>query len=150
MRPKALPHGPLLLRDIGFDNDVMGAAAHDDHKLTVIRDVLDRYPKLPFVLIGDNGENDPETYATIVDEYPGRIRAVWIHDVVEGSGDAKRSRLTETLGDESVDGLLMIDLADAARQAARLGLIDRSEVSAADAAVARDGVAEGLAEPTDA
>lgn len=53
---QGLPAGPLVLRDFGLR--------------------MKKHPKLPFVLIGDSGERDPEIYADIVKRFPGRVRAL--------------------------------------------------------------------------
>ena len=39
------------------------------------------YPSLPFILIGDNSQKDPEIYRAIIDEHPGRILAIYIRNV---------------------------------------------------------------------
>jgi phosphatidate phosphatase APP1 len=36
---------------------------------------------LPFILIGDSAQEDPEVYHELVDRYPGRIKAVYIRSV---------------------------------------------------------------------
>jgi phosphatidate phosphatase APP1 len=71
-----LPRGPLLLRDIGLRE-----APPVDHKSAAVCELLDTYPELPFVLIGDSGERDPEIYLETVARYPGRIRAIYIRDL---------------------------------------------------------------------
>jgi len=71
-----LPRGPLLLRDIGLHE-----APPVDHKTAAVRGLLEMYPELPFVLIGDSGERDPEIYLETVARYPGRILAVYIRDL---------------------------------------------------------------------
>lgn len=71
-----LPRGPLLLRDIGLRE-----APPVDHKSAAVRELLDTYPSLPFVLIGDSGERDPEIYLETAARYPGRIRAIYIRDL---------------------------------------------------------------------
>ncbi len=72
---QGFPAGPVLLRDL------LGGAKGREAKHGRIREVLDLYPSLPFVLIGDSGERDPEVYADIVRAYPGRILAVYIREV---------------------------------------------------------------------
>jgi phosphatidate phosphatase APP1 len=70
------PLGPVLLRDL------LGTPrAGREQKHGRIREVLRAHPQLPFVLIGDSGERDPEIYADIVAEFPGRVRAVYIREV---------------------------------------------------------------------
>jgi phosphatidate phosphatase APP1 len=71
-----LPRGPLLLRDIGLRE-----APPVDHKSAALRQLLDTYASLPFVLIGDSGERDPEIYLETAARYPGRIRAIYIRDL---------------------------------------------------------------------
>jgi phosphatidate phosphatase APP1 len=71
-----LPRGPLLLRDIGLHE-----APPVDHKSAAVRELLEMYPELPFVLIGDSGERDPEIYLETAARFPGRIVAVYIRDL---------------------------------------------------------------------
>jgi phosphatidate phosphatase APP1 len=71
-----LPRGPLLLRDIGLRE-----APPVDHKSAAVRELLEMYPELPFVLIGDSGERDPEIYLEAAASHPGRIVAVYIRDL---------------------------------------------------------------------
>src|SRR5215210_1806758 len=49
-----VPHGPLFLKD--WSLSVLGK--HRDYKIGVIRGLLRTYQELPFVLIGDSGEED--------------------------------------------------------------------------------------------
>ncbi len=75
LRHRGFPLGPVLLRDL------LGTRAGREHKHERIREVLDLHPDLSFVLLGDSGERDPEIYADIVRDYPGRILAVYIREV---------------------------------------------------------------------
>ena len=56
-------------------------ASHKDHKSGIIREILDTYPWMKFILVGDSSQEDPEIYSAIVAEYPHRILAVYIRDV---------------------------------------------------------------------
>ena len=51
-----------------------------EHKLKHIRKILDN-DENDFILIGDNGELDPEIYNTIASEYPNRIKFIYIRKV---------------------------------------------------------------------
>ncbi len=75
-----LPEGPLILRDWGVGRDSMLTFHHTRFKLGVIRKILDRFPELPFILIGDSGEKDPEIYTEVIRHYPGRILAAYIRE----------------------------------------------------------------------
>ena len=83
LRHWGFPMGPVLLRDL------LGTAAGHEQKGGRIREILDLHPQLPFVLIGDSGEADPEIYADIVRAYPGRILAVYIREVRLDPGDGR-------------------------------------------------------------
>jgi len=72
----ALPRGPLLLRDIGLHE-----APPVDHKSAAVQELLETYPDLPFVLIGDSGERDPEIYLEAALRNPRRIAAIYIRDL---------------------------------------------------------------------
>ncbi len=75
-----IPLGPVFLKDFGTHTPFT-AGDHKTHKLENIRNVLETYPHLPFVLIGDNSEQDPEIYKQIVHDYPERIRTIYIRKV---------------------------------------------------------------------
>jgi phosphatidate phosphatase APP1 len=106
----------VLLRDL------LGTAAGREQKAGRIREILDGHRGLPFVLIGDSGERDPEIYAEIVRAYPGRILAVYIREVRLDPGDGRVEQVSDAWADE-VPFVLAPD-SDALRvHATGLGLI---------------------------
>src|SRR5919199_1538593 len=114
-----VPEGPLFLKDWS-PTTVLG---HEKHKLGVIRTLLATYPGLPFVLIGDSGEKDPEIYHKAVREHPGRIGAIYIRDVTTKERDAVVHAIAREFRSLGVEMLLVPDTAAAAEHAARQGLI---------------------------
>ncbi|WP_233262025.1 phosphatase domain-containing protein [Vitiosangium sp. GDMCC 1.1324] len=102
----------LYLRDLG-------PGTLSDYKQPIIRGLLQRIP-YPVVLVGDSGEKDPEVYAQIRDEFPGRVRAIYIRDA-GNSGDAARFK----------DMVLFKDASSAAEHAVQGGLARRACVSTA-------------------
>lgn len=118
-----LPRGPVLLRDFGLPHEVL-PASHLGHKHAITRHIMNTYPELPFVLIGDSGEKDTDIYLSISREFPGRIRAIYIRDVLS-PGRAKRvSKLIEK--EAKVPSLLIRHYEEAASHAASLGLCSLS------------------------
>jgi phosphatidate phosphatase APP1 len=118
-----LPRGPLLLRDIGLHSE-----APLDHKSAAIEKILTLYEQLPggplpFVLIGDSGERDPDIYLQVAAQHPGRIRAIYIREV--GSG-AERRRQLAALAEEArrrgTEMLLVSHAREALDHARRHGL----------------------------
>lgn len=71
-----LPRGALLLRDIGVRE-----APPLDHKSEAVERLLESYPRLRFVLIGDSGERDAEIYCGLAERHPGRVAAIYIRDL---------------------------------------------------------------------
>lgn len=124
-----MPLGPLFLRDFGPHVLFSSDSAHGGHKLMHIARILETYERLPFVLIGDSGERDPEIYAEIVRRYPGRIRAIYIRSVDRRPQRlAAIATLAETIRGTSTQFVLAADSAEAAAHAAREGLIDPRSV----------------------
>ncbi|TWT87915.1 App1 family protein [Neorhodopirellula pilleata] len=123
-----IPVGPILfLREWGMSLQRPFPPPAEDHKLNLIRDMLSLYHDLPFVLIGDSGQHDPEIYAQIVQENPGRVEAVYIRNV---SRSDDRVRAIEELAKQVVSAgsslMLAPDSFAMARHAAEHGLISRS------------------------
>lgn len=123
---REIPEGPLLLRDWDWSSALEG---HGTHKSLLIREILDAYPWMSFILIGDSGQEDPEIYARLVREYRGRILAVYIRDV---SRTAARSAAINALAAEiAAAGSALVlgdDTLSMARHAAEHGWIDESRL----------------------
>ena len=119
---QGLPSGPLFLRDFGL-------RMRRNHKTLAIEQILATYPQLPFVLVGDSGEEDPEIYSSIVHRFPQRIRAIYIRCVDERR-IAHIARLIEDVAKTGCQLVLVHDTAQAAVHAAAEGLIQPSDVRA--------------------
>lgn len=53
-----------------------------DYKLQKISEIIERLaPEDQVILIGDDGEQDPETYAEVLRKYPSRVESVYIHRI---------------------------------------------------------------------
>lgn len=76
-----IPKGPLILRDWDISWSSLSSLRHSEHKGEVIRNIFQVYPNLEFILLGDTGQHDPEIYRRIVNEFPNRVRAIYIRDV---------------------------------------------------------------------
>jgi len=74
------PLGPILLREIKSSTRRLSSET-SGHKYRSIVKLMETYPYLPFVLIGDSGEKDALIYREIDERYPGRILAIVIREV---------------------------------------------------------------------
>ena len=133
-----IPVGPILfLREWGLTLQSPLPRRAQDHKLELIRNILALYRELPFVLIGDSGQRDPEIYTQIVREHPGRVLAIYIRNV---SRDPARHEAIEALALEAVEAgsslLLAADSLAIAEHAAAHGLVAPGAL--ADVARARE------------
>lgn len=68
------------------------ANANYDQKLRQISEILQRFPKRTFILVGDSGEKDPEVYRAVREQFPQQIREIWIRDVA-GAAQQNAERL---------------------------------------------------------
>jgi phosphatidate phosphatase APP1 len=136
-----IPRGSLLLKEHGFDEDRFIKTGHEEYKQKRIQYVLDTYPDLQFVLIGDSGQKDPEIYRAVVEDNPGRIRAIYVRDVSPNESrvrDVEVNEIAHNVQANGVDMLLVDDTFEAARHARRIGLLDESELDVIRQASERD------------
>ncbi|WP_241899864.1 App1 family protein [Deinococcus sp. UR1] len=130
---RRIPLGPMFLRNWGVD--LLGG--HGGYKHGVIERIFTRFPDLTFVLVGDSGEKDPEIYAEIVRRHPGRVLAVYIRDVTEGTRDSGVMKLREEVRKTGTDLVLAADSLNAASHAMAMGLITPGEYRSVLTSVAR-------------
>ena len=50
-------------------------------KPIAIKEIMQRYPKRKFVLVGDSGEQDAQAYAQIAREFPKQVKKIYIRNV---------------------------------------------------------------------
>ena len=119
-----IPLGPIMLRDLDLSLSVLSHRRHHDHKGDHIRRMLETFPRVPVVLIGDSGQQDPEIYSGIVSEFAGRVRAIYIRNVTM---NAERATAINDLAKEVVKAGSALVLADdtlaAAKHAVEIGLV---------------------------
>lgn len=118
-----IPSGPLMLTDYGANENGFLFPGHSTHKMEQITRILNTYPHLPFILIGDSGQHDPEIYRQVVRRFPKRILAVYIRDVSQDKRDAEVRLIGDALQAEAVPLLLVSDTLTAARHAEAQGYI---------------------------
>ena len=96
---------------------------HMGHKLKEIKQILDAYPELQFVLIGDSGQEDPVIYREVVAQYPGRILAIYIRDVALPDRTKIAVAVSESLRSHKVEMIIVENTVAAAKHAAENGLL---------------------------
>ncbi|MFO1208527.1 MAG: phosphatase domain-containing protein [Amaricoccus sp.] len=133
-----IPAGPVLfLREWGLSLRRPLPRRAVNHKHLLIERMLTLYGEMPFVLIGDSGQRDPEVYSRIVRKHAGRVRAVYIRDIA-ARGPARKAEvgaLAEALRAAGAHLVLASDSLAMAEDAARLGLIAPEAVAEVGARV---------------
>ena len=136
-RQHDIPVGPVLfLREWGMTLQHPLPRRGKAHKLELIRRMLALYHDLPFVLIGDSGQRDPEIYAQVVREQPGRVLAIYIRNVT--SATARHHAIAQLAAEVAEAGSSLIlahDSSAMAAHAAERGLITSAAMENVRAAV---------------
>ena len=129
---RGFPRGPLFMTDWrpgrkdALVPEISGRSKENPgHKRARIRRLLDSYPDLSFVLIGDNGERDPEIYEEFLQSDPHRFQAALILDVSPGT---EGSPTTSGADFDTGSALTVSDCLQLAEICQRLGLIDELTV----------------------
>lgn len=150
LRIQDIPLGPLFLKDFG-NHTLFSSGEHKSHKINNIESVLNTYPHLPFVLIGDSGEQDPEIYSEIVKKYPQRIKVVYIRNInLKPERIASIDKLIDEIKDTGCQLVLAPDTEFAAVHAASEKLISTAELPAIREDKRIDEIAPSVQEISDA
>jgi phosphatidate phosphatase APP1 len=118
-----IPAGPLMLRDTGFEPGTPMRGGHMGHKFKEIKQILEAYPHLQFVLVGDSGQEDPVIYREVVKQFPDRVLAIYIRDVQLPEREKIAIDVSESLREHKVEMIIVDNTVEAAEHAAKNGLI---------------------------
>ncbi len=69
------PAGPLLLTDWGPTNTGLFRSGRE-HKEVNLRQLVKMFPNIAWLLVGDDGQHDPEIYGDLARERPDRVLAI--------------------------------------------------------------------------
>ena len=124
-----LPKGIFLLNTIKQLKDFLktGKTGHQSKLLRVMR-ILDAFPNQKFVFFGDNSQQDPQIYATIVERYPKNIMAVYIRNVRLSKAE-NTLKLLDGIQKRGISTCLFIKSEEAMSHSKKIGLITDEEIS---------------------
>lgn len=74
------PNGPLLLTDWGPTNTGWFRSGME-HKRTCLLRLAAEFPRISWLLVGDDGQHDPEIYAEFAHSHPTHVAAVAIRQL---------------------------------------------------------------------
>ncbi len=90
-----LPKAVLLLKDIktSLTNFFWTGRGEHNHKFEKIKHILEFYPNLKYVLIGDDSQEDPYLYESICKIFPLTVQAIYIRQ----TSKLKKQKVINTL-----------------------------------------------------
>ena len=90
-----LPKAVLLLKDIktSLTDFFMTGRGNHNHKFDKIKHILEFYPNLEYVLLGDDSQHDPFLYEAICKIFPVTVKAVYIRQ----TGVFKKEKVTAVM-----------------------------------------------------
>ena len=128
LRINGVPRGPLFLKDWGR-HTLHEWRDHGTHKLASVREIMSAFAHLPFILVGDSGEQDPEIYREVVREFPGRIASIYIRSVSAGEARcAEIGRIADDVRSAGSNLILVTDSETPAIHETRAGRISRARL----------------------
>ncbi|WP_052050382.1 App1 family protein [Leptolyngbya sp. KIOST-1] len=138
MDAQGLPAGPISLVALDLSWSKLLSFEHSDHKRSEIEPILEQYPDLPFILIGDSGQKDPEIYTQLVQNHPDRIACIYIRNIPKERPE-RQSELDALKDQVRQAGSELVTFEDAnavARHANQRGWIRAEAIEAVNQAVA--------------
>ncbi|MDM7831141.1 DUF2183 domain-containing protein [Cellulomonas sp. MW9] len=83
LRRHGFPAGPMLLTDWGPTNTGWFRSG-PRHKVTQLRRLMTELPDIQWVLVGDDGQHDPEIYAGAARQFPDHVRSILLRQLTYG------------------------------------------------------------------
>ncbi len=120
---RQIPKGPFLLQEFksGIKDLLFTGGGSHQHKLQKIRRLMDLYPEMNFILIGDSGQRDPLIYHKALIEFSDRIKAVYIRKIKKK--DIFEQEIIDDYAKFGVPLLLIKDTSEAEKHAKAQGWI---------------------------
>ncbi|HSD08024.1 App1 family protein [Flavobacterium sp.] len=119
-----LPRAVILLKDIktGLADFLMSGRGDHNHKYEKIKHVLEFYPNLKYVLLGDDSQHDPVLYERICKIFPVTVKAVYIRQTGKKQKETTRTIL-KNLENLEVSVCYFKESSEAIRHSKSIGLI---------------------------
>ena len=80
LRRHDFPVGPSLLTDWGPTNTGWFRSGQE-HKERELRRLLEEFPQVSWILVGDDGQHDPVIYGELAEQHPERVEAICIREL---------------------------------------------------------------------
>lgn len=88
---EGFPRGIFQMKYFGFSKNLRNLFAPSEQvKVPYLNELIKRYPRYRFILIGDSGERDPEIYGEFARIHRQRVMGVFIRNVTGEKKDSAR------------------------------------------------------------
>jgi phosphatidate phosphatase APP1 len=127
-----MPAGIYLLNQLKRFQQLLktGQGKHSGKFTRIVR-IMEAFPHLRFVLLGDSSQQDPYIYASIVEHFPKQVYAVYIRDIVKKNNGRVKDIMTEIEG-RGIPTCLFAHSREAIDHSKKIGLIPEEFVYVPD------------------
>ncbi len=125
-----MPKGVLKLKDIktGLGDFLFTGGGSHDHKFYKIKHLLEFYPQLKFILLGDDSQKDPLIYERIVKIFPAGVKAIYIRST-KSHHKQKVSDVLANIQSLNVETCYFKDSSTAIQHSKSIGLISEAAIN---------------------
>ena len=118
-----MPQGVFLLSQMKQFRDLLktGKGKHAEKYVRIAR-IVKAFPHHTYVLLGDDSQQDPTIYASLVSDFPGKIFAVYLRRILQKNEFTTR-RLIEQIETSGVHCSYFIHTTEAIAHSQKIGLI---------------------------
>ena len=94
-RKNGMPPGIYLLNQLKKFSQLLqtGQGKHSGKFTRIVR-IMEAFPDMRFILLGDSSQQDPYIYASIAEHFPQQVHAVYIRDVYKKNREEVQKILT--------------------------------------------------------
>jgi phosphatidate phosphatase APP1 len=118
-----LPKGVFLLSQLKNIKGIFSSGQKDlSTKFMRIVRIVEAYPHLKFILLGDDSQHDPEIYLSIVSHFPDKIIAVYLRNIHKKNFEKVKLIITE-MESKGVSCCYFKHSAEAVSHSKKIGLI---------------------------
>ncbi len=123
------PKAVLKLKKIktGLGDFLFTGGGSHDHKFYKIKHLLEFYPELKFILLGDDSQKDPFIYERIVKMFPSSVKAIYIRST-KNKRKQSVTKVLENVQSLNVETCYFQDSATAIRHSKEIGLISENQM----------------------
>jgi phosphatidate phosphatase APP1 len=122
-RKNEMPAGIYLLNQLKRFKQLLqtGQGKHSGKFTRIIR-ILEAFPNMQFILMGDSSQRDPYIYASIVEHFPKQVYAVYIRDVYK-KNTVRAKEIMRRIESAGIPCCFFAHSSDAILHSQKIGLI---------------------------